>query len=79
MPALAAARSMRVCPAPCLAPAVITITSEPRSTSMSSEPSTVPGGTNNIPWFRSSTSAFTLVFAMSKRLICRATPRIIAA
>ena len=61
MPAFASARSIRVCPGFCFAPAVITTTSAPRSTSTSSEPSTLACGTNSSPWFRSRTSASTFV------------------
>jgi len=57
---LACARSIRVCPGFCLAPAVTTITSASAQMPTSSEPSTDAIGTNWSPWLRSSTSAATL-------------------
>jgi hypothetical protein len=73
--ALVSARSMRVWPGFCLAPAVTTTASALFSISMSSEPSNCASGTNINPWFRSRTSAVSFVFAASKRLICFPIPR----
>ena len=44
------ARSIRVCPGFCFAPAVTTTTSEPRVMSTSSEPSITASGRNWPPW-----------------------------
>ena len=55
--ALATARSIRVWPGPCVAPAVTTTRSASAHTATSSPPSTWPPPTNCKPWRRSSTSA----------------------
>ena len=70
------ARSIRVCPGFCLAPAVTTTTSASAQTATSSDPSTDAIGTNCMPWTRSSTSASTFWRLVSYRAICLPTPRI---
>ncbi len=76
---LAAARSRRVWPGFCLAPAVITTTSAPAHTARSSLPVIRAIGVNCMPWLRSSTSARTLSALRSKSASSRQTPRICAA
>ena len=76
---LAAARSSRVWPGFCLAPAVITMMSASAHTARSSPPVISAIGVNCIPWLRSSTSARTFWAFRSKRASCRHTPRIWAA
>jgi len=76
---VASARSSRVWPGRCLAPAVTTTTSAPSHTAMSSDPITSPIGMNWMPWPMSSASASTLALLMSYSATVRATPRIRAA
>ena len=73
------ARSIRVCPGFCFAPAVTTTTSAPRVMSTSSEPSITASGRNCPPCARSSASARTLGPLTSCRTTCLATPRMRAA
>ena len=75
---LAAARSSRVWPGSCLAPAVITMTSASAHTARSSLPVISAIGVNCIPWFRSRTSARTFC-AFRSNSHWRHTPRIWAA
>lgn len=58
-------RSRRVCPGFCLAPAVITTTSQSARTSGSAPPVIADAEVNGVPWARSRTSARTLGSSMS--------------
>ena len=80
MRTLVPARSSRVWPGACLAPAVMTTTSAPSVAEMSPPPVTVAAAAANwVPWARSSTSASALVALTSKRATLLAEPRIRAA
>ena len=76
---VASARSRRVCPGFCFAPAVTTTTSASAHTAMSSEPTTSAIGMNWIPCPRSAASAATLALSMSYSATVRAAPRMRAA
>ena len=76
MATFVAARSSRVWPGCCLAPAVTITIDEPAVTPMSSDPVIVQLGTNWLPWLRSRTSAWTFLALVSKSAIAPADPRI---
>lgn len=70
------ARSMRVSPGCCFAPAVITTMSEPAVTATSDEPVIFTGGMNDAPCTRSSASALTFFSLMSCSATSEARPLI---
>ena len=65
MPAFTPARSSRVWPGFCRAPAVMMMTEESFTTEMSEPPVTTEVGVNWVPWARSWTSASTFLVSMS--------------
>ena len=73
------ARSRRVCPGLCAAPAVMTTTSAPWTHVMSSPPMIRAPEASGEPWARSRTSASTFSFLRSYSAIVRALPRSSAA
>ncbi len=78
-PIVPSARSRRVWPGFCLAPAVTTTTSAPAHTATSSDPSTRAMGMNWMPCWRSRTSASTFARLTSRSATVRAAPRMSAA